>query len=412
MKLRINLLYLFSLIILISISNYSRERVKIVTYNILNYPDNSSTKNPRFQRIMSAIDADIVIVEEILSQSAVNEFKVQVLGDDYVSGVFIDGPDTDSAIFYKDSLFSFISTGFISPSQGPRYIYVFKLSHNITQDTIIIYAAHFKASDGIDNETRRLNEAQTLRVFTDMLPAGTDYILVGDLNLYRSTEPAYEELLVQDGTGYFLDPLNEPGNWHNNSGFTDILTQSTRLTDIGDGGSFGGLDDRFDFILSSQSIIDKGGIDYVDGSYWAYGNDGNHFNQSIHDPPNDSVSTPIAIDLYLASDHLPVVAEFDFGVVSDVEDEQNLPKDFVLYQNYPNPFNPSTKIRFRILEFGFVSLKVYDVLGNEIATLVNEAKPAGSYEVEFSGIGLSTGVYFYRLTAADYSASKKLILLK
>ena len=84
----------------------------------------------------------------------------------------------------------------------------------------------------------------------------------------------------------------------------------------------------------------------------------------------------------------------------------------MLYQNYPNPFNPSTKIRFRILEFGFVSLKVYDVLGNEIATLVNEAKPAGSYEVEFSGIGLSTGVYFYRLTAADYSASKKLILLK
>jgi endonuclease/exonuclease/phosphatase family metal-dependent hydrolase len=433
MKLRIIVLLHLVIFLFISLSSYSQERVKIVTYNILNYPQESSTKNPKFQRIMSEINADIVVVQEILSQSAVNQFRDQVLGSDYSAGDFINGPDTDNAIFYRDSLFTFISTVFISPSQGPRYISVFKLFHNITLDTIIIYSAHFKASQGSDNELRRFNEAATLRVFTDMLPVGTDFILVGDLNLYRSTEPAYEELLIQDGTGYFLDPIDSPGSWHVNETFAPLHTQSTRTTDLGDGGSIGGLDDRFDFILSSQSILDEGGIDYVNNSYWAYGNDGIRCcnpDFPIHDPPNQSVSTPIAIDLYLASDHLPVIAEFDFGVVSDVEDEQNLLSDFVLYQNYPNPFNPSTKIKFTIPTSPlnpspyqgegnrerFVTLLVYDVLGNEIATLVNEEKPAGSYEVEFSrGLihqTLTSGVYFYQLRAGGFIETKKMLLLK
>ena len=78
------------------------------------------------------------------------------------------------------------------------------------------------------------------------------------------------------------------------------------------------------------------------------------------------------------------------------------PNDFSLSQNYPNPFNPSTTIRYEIPEGGFVSLKIYDVVGNEIATLVNEAKLAGSYEVEFNiysdeGQNLVSGVYFYQI---------------
>ncbi len=311
----------------------------------------------------------------------------------------------------------FISTEFIAPSQGPRYISVFKLFHKITLDTLIIYSAHFKASQGSDNEARRLNEAATLRVLTNLLPPGTDFLLVGDLNLYRSTEPAYERLLLQDGTGYFSDPINRPGSWHDNSGFADIHTQSTRIPNLGDEGSTMGLDDRFDFILSSQSIIDQGGIDYVEDSYRAYGNDGLHFNQSIHDPPNQSVSIEISIALYFVSDHLPVVTEFDFGVVSGVDDEIIHPDEFVLFQSYPNPFNPTTKIKFQIpnvvSSFSLrTTLIIYDVLGNEIAILVNEEKLSGTYEVEFDASNLPSGVYMYRLTTGNFSSSKKLILLK
>lgn len=93
-------------------------------------------------------------------------------------------------------------------------------------------------------------------------------------------------------------------------------------------------------------------------------------------------------------------------------DDDNVAKDFVLYQNYPNPFNPITNIQFRIPNSEFICLKVYDVIGNEIITLVDEYKSAGSYEVEFSGEGLSSGVYFFRLQTGSYTETKKMVLLR
>jgi len=88
------------------------------------------------------------------------------------------------------------------------------------------------------------------------------------------------------------------------------------------------------------------------------------------------------------------------------------PTDFVLEQNYPNPFNPSTSINYAVSNRQFVSLKVYDVLGNEVAILVNEEKPAGSYEVEFYGTGLTSGIYFYQLKDDSYIETKKMVLMK
>ena len=404
--------YVISILTILLLSTafiHSQERVKIATYNILNYPNNTVVKNPKFKLILDNLNPDILVVQEILSQTAVNEFLNEVLSDEFEAGDFINGPDTDNARFFKDSLFSFISTEIIPTT--PRYISVFKLFHKLTLDTIIIYSAHFKASQGVDNENKRFIEATTLRIFTDMLAVGTDFLLVGDLNLYRSTEPAYEKLLVQDGTGNFLDPIDFPGSWHESFTYRHIHTQSTRIAMLPDGGSTGGLDDRFDFILSSQSIIDQGGIDYVKDSYWAYGNDGEHFNVAIIISPYP-ISQQMAFDLHDVSDHLPVVAEFDFGVVSGVEDEFVQPDDFILFQNYPNPFNPTTKIQYAVSNRQFISLNVYDVLGNEIAVLVNEEKPSGTYEVDFDASNLPSGVYMYRLTSGNISLSKKLILLK
>ena len=93
-------------------------------------------------------------------------------------------------------------------------------------------------------------------------------------------------------------------------------------------------------------------------------------------------------------------------------DEENNPESFHLFQNYPNPFNPTTTIVFRIAEFEFVNLRVYDVLGNEVATLVNEEKPAGEYEISFDGTVLSSGVYVYQLIAENYIFTRKMLLLK
>ena len=100
------------------------------------------------------------------------------------------------------------------------------------------------------------------------------------------------------------------------------------------------------------------------------------------------------------------------GLTVDVENTPNIPYNFSLSQNYPNPFNPNTKIRYSIADLSKVSLKIYDILGREIITLVNEEKPVGQYEVNFNASNLASGVYFYQLKAGDFIQSKKMILLK
>jgi hypothetical protein len=96
----------------------------------------------------------------------------------------------------------------------------------------------------------------------------------------------------------------------------------------------------------------------------------------------------------------------------DVEVDDNIVKSFELLQNYPNPFNPITKIKYSILQSSFVILKVFDILGNDIETLVREEKQSGIYEVEFNAFNLSSGIYFYQLQAGDFISTKKLVLLK
>jgi hypothetical protein len=104
---------------------------------------------------------------------------------------------------------------------------------------------------------------------------------------------------------------------------------------------------------------------------------------------------------------------FTPGNVSAVDENTNaLVNSFLLYQNFPNPFNPSTRIQYQVSSITYVTLKVYDILGNEVATLVNEEKPAGEYDVQFDGMGLSSGVYFYQLTAGNFIQTKKMILIK
>ena len=102
--------------------------------------------------------------------------------------------------------------------------------------------------------------------------------------------------------------------------------------------------------------------------------------------------------------------QFEYSKIVEVSVSE--PTKFVLEQNYPNPFNPTTKINFSIPEVQQVQLKVYDVLGNEVATLVNEEKAPGTYEVQFNASNLTSGIYFYTLKAGSFSETKKLMLLK
>ncbi len=102
------------------------------------------------------------------------------------------------------------------------------------------------------------------------------------------------------------------------------------------------------------------------------------------------------------------------GVTTGVNESYTgeVPTELSLQQNYPNPFNPSTTIRFGLTQQLLVTLKIFNILGQEVATLVNEEKPAGSYEVNWNASNLSSGVYFYRLQTGSFVEAKKMMLLK
>ncbi len=101
------------------------------------------------------------------------------------------------------------------------------------------------------------------------------------------------------------------------------------------------------------------------------------------------------------------------GIISSIKSSyENIQQGYLLYQNYPNPFNPTTVIDYKIPRSGLVTLKIYDILGREVATLVDDEKPAGNYKVSFDGSRLSSGIYFYRIQAGDYVSVKKMILMK
>ena len=105
------------------------------------------------------------------------------------------------------------------------------------------------------------------------------------------------------------------------------------------------------------------------------------------------------------------VYEFGSGIVLE-QDDVKPTYGFTLLQNHPNPFNPSTTIKFSVPQSGNVSIKVFDIRGGEIATLVDDYKQSGSYEISFNASNLSSGIYFYRMVSRNFFETKKMLLLK
>jgi len=143
-----------------------------------------------------------------------------------------------------------------------------------------------------------------------------------------------------------------------------------------------------------------------------YGGYGQDESMSIQQTTDGGYITVGGTRTYGAGDWDIWIIKIAPDTLTNVKKRNEIVNDYHLFQNYPNPFNPVTTIKYQIPKTGFVILKVYDVLGKEVATLVNGKQGAGSYEVEFDGKDYSSGVYFYKLVTDDYSNVKKMILIK
>ncbi|MBN1302359.1 MAG: endonuclease/exonuclease/phosphatase family protein [Melioribacteraceae bacterium] len=393
--------------------HFAQEKVRFMSYNLLRYPTNSGAdREDSFRKIIDEIDPDILAFQEMTTTNGVTQFIENVLGEEYRAGYFRNNPSTDidNGLYFKDSLFTVLKFDYLPTVL--RDIPQYTLKHNITNDTLIVFVVHLKAGNTNSDSQQRFNEINQLRLKTDTFRDGVNYIVCGDFNLYTSSETAYQRLVDQSTSGYFIDPLRT-GSWHDSQNYADIHTQSTRTgaTPNNDGGSTGGMDDRFDFIMLSQAVIDSGGITYSNNSYTTPGNDGQHFNKSINDAPFDLSDLSFLNALYLASDHLPVHIDLEFEVPTFVESADHIPETVTLYQNYPNPFNPSTEIKFSVGRREFGRILVTDVLGNEVSELFSGELNPGIHIVRFSAKNLASGIYFYSIiTESDYLTRKMLYL--
>ncbi len=295
-------------ILLLSTAMLSAAVVKIMTYNSLNFNDDDTDRVDDFETVFDQISPTILVMQEMHSDEGC-ELMLEALNDDYddyMMAPFVDGYDSDNILFYKKACVDLLGMDYIETDLreiGEYEVEVFGVPLNI-------YSCHLKASQGGDNEQQRLYEVTILRNRLNNLP-GIEFVIMGDMNIYTSDEPAYEKFIANenDNDGRARDTIDEIGNWHDNSQFADVHTQSTRTDQVG-GGATGGLDDRFDYIFVNYYMNDDDGIEYIEDSVVPFGNDGNHLNQSINEGTNSAVPSYVADALHDASDHLPVFGQF------------------------------------------------------------------------------------------------------
>jgi hypothetical protein len=301
--------------------------LRIVDYNILNYPGTTGpTRDPFYRTILAPISPDVLVTEETTSQAGVTEFLNSLNTMEpgqWAALPFIDGNDTDCALFYKPAKIGFAAqwSFYPDPTTNLRLVHVFRIrpaGYASNAADIRLYALHLKASQGsactpINCETRRLNECIGLRDSMNAMPPGTHAFALGDFNFYTGSEPGLGKLLESqvNNTGQLYDPLGLQSTtpWQDNTSMQIAWTQSpckTGDTGCASGASTGGLDDRFDLILPTKNWNDGQGYELVPGSYISIGNDGLHHNNSIQDPPTIPEGAAYATALHSVSDHLPV----------------------------------------------------------------------------------------------------------
>ena len=220
------------------------------------------------------------------------------------------------ALFYRTQTFSEIASAHADLPTGAgrntdRWL-MQMVGYTSAAARTYVYGTHLKASPGSSNEQQRLDGALTIRANADSIGSGVRALYVGDFNLYSHVEPAFLAMLAP-GNGRAIDPFGG-GSW---GGAANALVHTQSPRDVASGGLVGGgLDDRFDLVLTTVQLADGSGLSIIPGTCRTLGNDGNHYQQAINAgvntyfPGQSSRSSQLANALFAASDHLPVIADF------------------------------------------------------------------------------------------------------
>lgn len=365
-------------IIFCTLQVQGQETLKVMFYNLLEFPSASpGNRDVILRNIMEEYQPDIFMVCELESEQGANDIlntSLTYSSFPYGRAAFqpntSSGADIQQLIFYRSDKFSLEGSEIIQTTVRDINRYNLQLSTaNGNSDPLLlnIYVSHLKASQGSSNENLRLSMVNEFTSTLNTLDPNSFVIFAGDLNVYDSDEPAYQELLDPTNDIVLKDPIDSPGDWSNNINFQSIHTQSTRESSGPFGaGAGGGLDDRFDFILLSENMLSNPRLRYVTDSYKAYGNNGNCYNQDVSASNcTGEFSQQIRTRLFGMSDHLPVVLELETNedvILSGTEFDVVLPEIKINYTLVKD------KVSLDIPEvfFNEVSFTIYNTLGQKI----------------------------------------------
>lgn len=369
------------------------ETFEVCTWNIewfgdlMNGPTNELLQLQNAATVIQRIDADVYALQEMSSDAAfvalvdtLNRRGFRCRGFRTPTGQiqrlgFIWKPATVDSIAYR----TIADSGNWSQFQGVKRLPAELTINARVQGTtrrMRIINIHADAGAGLSDYNRRVSDARFLKNQMDRELRNEAFILLGDYN-----DDVDESITSGQPTPY-ANFINDAANYRI---VTEFLSRRGAQSFAGVGAQM------IDHICISRQIF------------------------AAHLDSTQRVENTVYIPNYVSttSDHFPVWTRIDLGRVSSTPIERpTVPTEFVLAQNYPNPFNPSTIIRYELPTTSDVSLKVFDMLGREVATLVKARQASGMYEVNFNATGLPSGVYFYRLQAGSFMQTKKMVLVK
>ncbi|WP_299228880.1 endonuclease/exonuclease/phosphatase family protein [uncultured Psychroserpens sp.] len=385
----------------------AQENFKLMFYNVLNFPLEDAVPG-RLQYLELILDdyrPDLFMVCELNNESGANTIlnSLQFLNSNYQSAVFelntsddniSDQNDLQNLIYYDSSKFTLESQEIITTIFRDFNHYRLKLNTinaNTNPIFVDVFVCHLKASSGTENQASRLEMVQDFITYLETLPSDSNVVLAGDFNVYTQSEPAFQELIDADNNNAidFVDPANRIGSWHNNSNYVDVMTQSTR-TQTGLGGSIGGFDDRFDFIMTSSNMTTNPELSFIPNSYQVYGNNANPFcyNQEINSSDCDGshFSFIIRDALYNFSDHLPVTLELQTNQSLSVAEFET--KNAIQFIG-SNIIDAQLKLALNA-ESTIKSLVIYNSLGQIVKTIIVE----NTLYINENTSQLANGIYY------------------
>lgn len=404
----------------------AQETFKTMFYNVLNFPDQlPATRIDDLEVVLNNYQPDIFAICELNNETGANTIlsTLQNINPNFQRASFqlntsdnsIGNQNDLQNMIYFDSLkFSLelfsggLDQAIVTTLFRDFNHYRLKLN-TVDQNTNPIFlnviVCHLKASSGSDNELLRLSMVEDLKDYLDTLSSNEYVMLMGDLNVYRSSEAAFQLLISSSNNIPFVDPANRIGSWHNNDDFIDVFTQSTR-TQSGIGGSTGGFDDRFDFILTSENMQTSTEMSYVTGTYQVFGNNGltNCYNQAINSSAcggaSDEFSQSIRNTLHNFSDHLPVTLEIQTDETLNTETfTANI--DAIKFVG-TNIISNSIKLKVNNQSLNINQLNIYNSLGQLVKTISLK----NSIYINKDISNLSRGIYYIATPSLNFEPLK------